>query len=279
MKLKSLYLVLILFASCDTSGVKTDKNKEVKKIERKGNVLDQEHKVIDKLKMPEGISIEWYEKGSEDKLVEGDLIQIDYKVKLKDGSIVDGNHLITPKKESIPFMVGFGMQPAGWDIALKEMRVGDFARILIPSKLARGTKGIEGHIPSNADNYLIIRIIKKEKPTRVVDGTKVWIIEENEKNKLKFGENTQITFHAMANSPSHPMYVNTFRTNQPFTFKLTDYGLVPGLKKALINAKKADRMFILVPASEAYGTAGYLDLVGPNENVFYNILVMDVAKI
>jgi hypothetical protein len=38
-------------------------------------------------------------------------------------------------------------------------------------------------------------------------------------------------------------------------------------------------MFILVPYSEAYGTAGYLDFVKPGEDVFYNVLVMDVSKI
>jgi FKBP-type peptidyl-prolyl cis-trans isomerase len=35
-------------------------------------------------------------------------------------------------------------------------------------------------------------------------------------------------------------------------------------------------MYIVVPASEAYGTKGYLNLVKPNEDLFYNVLVMDV---
>jgi FKBP-type peptidyl-prolyl cis-trans isomerase len=83
----------------------------------------------------------------------------------------------------------------------------------------------------------------------------------------------------MASTPSNALYVNTYSTNQPLNYKLSDYGLVPGLRKALINAKKADRLYIVVPSSEAYGTKGYLNLVKPNENVFYNILVMDVVKI
>lgn len=274
-----LYVIFaLLIASCETSGVKTDK-KEIKKSKvEKVNKLDQDHKVIDKVKLADGLSINWYEKGTGEKLSDGDLVLIDYKVKLKDGTVVDGNHLIKREKESLPFLIGFGLQTPGWDIALKELRVGDFARVLIPSKLARGDKGIEGLIPPNADNLLFIRILEKVKPTRIVEGTKVWLLEENKKNKLKFNEKTQITFHGIASSPSNPMYVNTFRENKPFTYKLSDYGLVPGLRKALINAKKADRMYIVVPASEAYGSAGYLDFVKPNENLFYNILVMDVAK-
>lgn len=274
-----IYILLsLVFVSCETSGVKSE-TKEIKKTKvSKVNVLDEEHKVVDQVKLADGLSIQWYEKGSGEKLFDGDLVQIDYKVKLKDGTVVDGNHLLPVKKESLPFLIGFGLQTPGWDIAMKEMRVGDFARILIPSKLARGDKGIEGLIPPNADNLVYIRILKKEKPTREIDGTKVWLLEENNKNKLKFNEKTQITFHGIASSPSNPMYVNTFRENQPFTYKLSDYGLVPGLRKALINAKKSDRLYIVVPASEAYGSAGYLNLVKPNESLFYNVLVMDVTK-
>lgn len=278
MKLINFLIAFLVLASCTNSGVEPA-SKEIKKTKvEKESKLDQEHKVLDKVKLTDGLSIEWYEKGTGEKLSDGDLVQIDYKVKLKDGTVVDGNHMLEKKKEFLPFLIGFGMQTKGWDIALKELRVGDFARVLIPSKLARGDKGIEGLIPPNADNLLFIRILKKEQPTRIVDGTKVWLLEENKKNKLKFNEKTQITFHGIASSPSKSMYVNTFRENKPFTYKLSDYGLVPGLRKALINAKKADRMYIVVPASEAYGSAGYLDFVKPNESVFYSILVMDVAK-
>lgn len=276
--MKYIFIVaLVLIAtSCTTSGVKKDKalndSQELKK-----NILDRDHKVLAKKKLADGLSIEWYAQGSGESLKDGDLVMIDYKVKLKDGSIVDGNHLL--KKESLPFLIGFGLQTKGWDIALKELKVGDFARVLIPSDLARGEKGVEGLIPSNADNLLYVRILEKVKPNRVVDGTKVWLLEENKDNKLKFNEKTQIVFHGMASSPSSPVYVNTFRSNKPFSFNLTDNGLVPGLRKALINAKKSDRLYIVVPASEAYGTAGYLDMVKPNESVFYNILVMDVTRI
>jgi len=70
--------------------------------------------------------------------------------------------------------------------------------------------------------------------------------------------------------------VNIYRNNQPFSVIFGEPGLVPGLKKALINAKKSDRMFILIPSSEAYGSKGYLDLVKPNEDLLYNVLVMNV---
>jgi hypothetical protein len=33
-----------------------------------------------------------------------------------------------------------------------------------------------------------------------------------------------------------------------------------------------------VPAADAYGDKGYIDIVKPNEDLFYNIFVMDVLK-
>jgi FKBP-type peptidyl-prolyl cis-trans isomerase len=271
-----LFLTVSLMATaCTSEGIKT--KPVAKKVEPKVDYsLDREHQVVDTKLFDNGIMIEWYERGDGEKVKAGDLLNIDYKVRLKDGDIVDGNHLI--KKETFPFLVGFEMQTKGWDLAIREMNVGDFARIRIPAELARGEKGVPGLIPPNADNFLSLRIVSKQKPNRTIDGVKVWVLEENKKNKDKFSECRSIVFHAMVSSPSNPMYANTFRTNQPFTFILGDYGLVPGLKKALINAKSADRMYVLVPASEAYGDKGYLDIVKPNEDLFYNIFVMDVLK-
>ena len=238
------------------------------------NVLDEEHEVQDNLELDGGLKINWYEHGEGEKLKAGDYVMIDYKVIINEDELVDGNKL--NGKSKVPFIIGFGMQTKGWDLALQELRVGDFAEIFIPSDLARGEKGIPGLIPPNADNILKIRILEKQEPTREIDGNKVWVFEENPNNDMKFGEGKEIEFHCFASTPTTPLYVNTYRNNQPFSLKLEDYGLVPGLKKALINAKKSDRMFILIPSSEAYGSKGYLDLVKPNEDLLYNVLVMNV---
>lgn len=271
----------ILYA-CDTTGVKTDEDKQEPKSDLlKGDpkqddpAISNTSEVEDEVKLKNGIVIKWFEHGEGEQVKDFDMLKIDYKVKLNNGEIIDGNHLL--KKPSMLFMVGFGMQTPGWDIALKELRIGDQVEIFIPAKLARGEQEVPGLFPANSDNNLTIRILEKAKPSREVEGNRVWIFEENTKNKLKFDEGREIEFHAMAFSPSNPLYLNTFRENQPFKMKLEDYGLVPGLKKSLINAKKADRMYVFVPASEAYGSKGYLDLVKPNEPILYNIMVMDVT--
>jgi len=229
-----------------------------------------------------GIVISWLKHGKGELVKKGDVIDIDYKVTLQDGRVIDGNHLM--KRDFLPFVVGFQMQTIGWDLALSHLKVGDFARIKIPSELARGSKGIkkEGEngwfVPPNSVNYLTIRILKSEKPTRVVDGTKVWVIEENNENKITFNKHNVIEFHSIIISESNPNYFNSYRSNTTYKLLFSDRGIVPGLKKALINAKKSDRMFVIIPSKEAFGEKGSLGVVKPNEDLFYNILVMDVLE-
>ena len=270
---------MIALTSCDPTVVEPDKGDEIEYdpvAEVKIPEIDQEKKVDDTLKMDNGIVLRWFEHGSGGKLSRGSVYYIDYKVMLDNGEVVDGNHLLL--KDSIPFPMGFQMQGEGWDLALSEMRVGDFVEVYLPSKYARGEKEIKGVIPANSNNTLKIRILSKMKPTRSIDGNKVWVFEENKENKLLFDENEIITFHTMTSSPSNGNYVNTYSTNRPFELKLEDYGTVPGLKKALINAKSSDRMFIYVPSAEAYGSKGYQDVVKPNEDLLFNVFVMDVVK-
>lgn len=271
----------LMLANCDTAVVEADTVETVNDEpadakEPEVNILDQEQVVDDSKEFENGLKIQWFEHGKGDKLAYSEMVAIDYKVLLEDGTIIDGNELL--KKESIPFMIGFGMQTEGWDIALQELRVGDFAEIFIPSKLARGEKGIPGLIPPNSNNILKIRVLEKMKPTRSVDGCNVWVFEENKSNTVVFDENSEIEFYCTTSTPSKRDYINSFRDSKPFTLKLEDYGTIPGLKKALINAKRADRMIAFIPASEAYGTKGYLDLVKPNEDLMYNILVSNVIK-
>lgn len=272
-----LFINLIIFSSCKTEGVKkggeiTQKTTETP---QRLDSLEMNLPVQDHLTLANGLEIVWLEKSEGEAIKNGDVLMINYKVRLKDSTIIDGNHLVY-NKSALPYIVGFGLQPKGWDIALSHLKIGDFARIKIPAELARGKKGIKNLIPENADNYLTIRVLSKRKPNREIDGTKVWILEENKNNKTLFGEDNTVVFHTTISSPSSPLYFNSYADSNPFELKLEDHGTVPGLKKALINAKKGDRMFVLVPSSEAYGTKGYLDIVKPNEDLFFNLLVMDV---
>jgi FKBP-type peptidyl-prolyl cis-trans isomerase len=223
-----------------------------------------------------GVKISWLKRGNGESLKKGDVVAIDYKVTLDNGDVVDGNHLLNRK--AIPFMIGFKMQTEGWDFAFSKLKVGDYVRIFLPSRLARGEKGIKGLIPPNADNYITLHVLKKELPEREIDGVKVWLFDSNPSNTVRYTKSNGIEFHYMISSESNPIYYNSFRENKTFTLHNDDIGVIPGLKKALLSSKKADRMFIYVPSKEGFGSKGNNDLVKSNEDLFYNVLVMEIVK-
>lgn len=228
---------------------------------------------VDSLETKDGLKITWLKKGEGETLKVGDVALIEYEVRLENGEVVESSQKIN---RPFPFLIGYQMQTKGWDIALEKMRVGDVAKVFLPSKLARGEKGIKGIIPPNANNYLSITVKEKLKPTRSPNGNKVWIIEESPKHKTAFSDSNTIEFHTMTGTATNPRYFNSFRSNKPFVLRTEDAGVVPGLKEALIGAKKADRMYILVPPENAYGKKGFQNLVSPNESIFYNVYVMNV---
>lgn len=276
-------LLAVALGSCDTSGVKSKKDPltdfeggKKPKVDSTVIDLDQNYKVVDDMTLSNGIKIKWFKHGDGEIVKNGDMIDIDYKVYLEDGQMIDANSL--RNLPSVPYMVGFQMQN-GWDFALREMRIGDHAEIFLPAKMARGDKAIDGLIPKNSSNIIKVHIKELHKADRTLEGgTRVWLMNENKNVTNKFGPNKRMYFHCYISSPTNPRYFNTEFENNPFNYGYDDPGLVPGFRKALNNAKKADLMLIHVPAAEAYGNQGYLDLVKPNEDLFYRVFVMEVKN-
>lgn len=271
--------IICLLVACNVEGVKKEHNlknefsSRLKKTNNKNKSL-LPTKITDELKLKDGLTISWFTHGKGQKIQEEDAININYQVFLEDGTLVDGNELLN--RESLPFLVGYGMQTKGWDVALKHLKVGDFVEIFLPSKLARGEYGVKGLIPPNANNIIRLKIVNKIKPTKMIDGVKIWLLEENQNEKLKATEANTIDFHYMVGTKSNPKYDMSYRRAVPFRMKFTDHGIVSGLKKALIGVKRSDKVWVVVPANEAYGSKGLLDLVKPNEKLFYDIFVVEV---
>ncbi len=284
MKFTFISILFFLFISaCGTQGVEKDEEGIKTSMDIKSGLKQTSSenksllpsKIKDEKKFKNGLTIKWFKHGKGELIRKEEVVNINYQVFLEDGTLVDGNELLM--KSELPFLVGYGMQTKGWDIAMEHLRIGDFVEIFLPSKLARGRKGVKGLIPPNANNIIRLKAIEKVNPTNIIDGTKVWLLEENKLEENKATEKSVVDFHYMVGSESNPKYDFSYKRNIPFRMRFSDNGVISGLKKALINAKRSDKIWVLVPASEAYGANGLLDLVKPNEKVFYDIFVMEVS--
>jgi FKBP-type peptidyl-prolyl cis-trans isomerase len=280
-------IICLLFISCKPDGVKKSKEDRLKvdkvllspkeKAELKkelANLSLKPTKKVSEVNLSNGIKVKYFIRGEGNTLKDGEVAQINYEVLLDDNTFVDGNKLL--KKDWLPFLVGYGMQTPGWDIAFRTLKVGDFVEIYLPSEMARGKSYVKGLIPPNSNNRVRIKIVGKIKPTKEIDGTKTWLLEENKGEKNLASEESEIKFHYMVGTASNPRYDISYKRKDPFVFRFSDFGIVKGLKKSLINAKRSDKMWVLIPPSEAYGEKGLMDLVKSNEHLFYDIFIMDV---
>jgi FKBP-type peptidyl-prolyl cis-trans isomerase len=276
------FFLSITFFSCTIE--KKEKKREIKEEKQEASVLIKEKKFESKSLLPKsiknskeltnGLKIKWFTRGKGDIIKKEDVVKIDYQVLLEDGTFIDGNKLLN--RDFLPFLVGYGLQTKGWDIAFTYLHVGDFVEVFIPSKLARGEKGIKRLVPPNANNILRVRVLDKIDPKSQMDGVKVWLLEENKNEKKLFDSKNSIEFHYFVGTPSNPKYDFSYSRAEPFKMKMDDRGVLKGLKIGLKNAKRSDKIWIVVPPELGYGEEGYLDLVKPNEKIFYDIFVMDV---
>jgi peptidylprolyl isomerase len=230
--------------------------------------------VVRELTLDNGIRISWLKEGKGDQLKAGEMLSIDFRNQLEDGTIYDGNHLI--QKKSIPFFLGWGQQTPGWDIALEYLRVGDEVDIFIPAALARGEKGIDGIVPPNSNNILSIRILNTLPPDYNDDGIRIWRVEETKKEKKQITHESRVAMHYWVSTRSTPRFDNSYKRGYPFELKMGDGNIVPGLYKALLRGRTGDKLMVHIPAIEAYGSQGLTGLVKPNEDIFYDLIILDV---
>lgn len=256
----------LIFGEGNNDSIETDSTQNTKK---SLDTITVSEKTFDN-----GIRIKWFERGNGPEVKENDLIAIDYRNQLEDGTVYDGNHLV--KKPDIPFFVGWNQQTSGWDLAMTELRVGDEVEIFIPAKLARGEKGIPGVVPPNANNILLLKVVEKLEPDFTEDNIRIWIVDKTKEDRTEIGYESEVVMHYWVSSETKPRYDNSYKRKLPFELKMGDGNIVPGLYKALLKGRKGDKMMIHIPSIEAYGPSGLPGLVPKNEDIFYDLIVLDV---
>lgn len=297
--INKLFLILLISStllSCKVKGIKQDKQKlpltstESQKsdiIEELKGVKDSAYRnekllvkapEVNQEKFDNGIVIKWFKKGDGAALEDGHVYKLDYEVLLEDGSVVDGSKIIN--RNWVHFLLGFELQTKGWDFALRKMKIGDFAEVIIPSELARGKAGIKGLIPPDAVNILRVKVLGEVAPSREIDGTKVWTLAHSKKEEaLKVNEDSEIIYDYVISTPSNPRYANSHYNGTPYNFHFSDQGIVIGLKKALFGVTRYDRLWVVVPPDQAYGKKGLLNVVKPNESVLYDLFIREIKNV
>jgi FKBP-type peptidyl-prolyl cis-trans isomerase len=96
---------------------------------------------------PSGLRYKILQNGDGKQATKGAMVSVHYKGQLLDGTVFDSSY---KRKQPIDFAIGVGQVIAGWDEGIQLLKVGDKARLVIPSNLGYGAGGAGGVIPPNA---------------------------------------------------------------------------------------------------------------------------------
>lgn len=96
---------------------------------------------------PSGLRYKIITQGTGAKPGKGDRVSVHYEGALLDGTVFDSSF---QRGEPIEFLLGVGQVIPGWDEGISLLKVGDRAKLLIPSDLAYGSRGAGGVIPPDA---------------------------------------------------------------------------------------------------------------------------------
>jgi len=94
-----------------------------------------------------GLRYKILQNGDGKKAAKGATVSVHYKGQLLDGTVFDSSY---KRKQPIEFPLGVGQVIPGWDEGIQLLKVGDKARLVIPSNLGYGPRGAGGVIPPNA---------------------------------------------------------------------------------------------------------------------------------
>lgn len=137
-KILGLYASEEDFNTAKTKDLDEYKLNEVKNLE--AYIKEKGEKGITKL--PEGVFVKIEKEGTGIKIDSGMLVKMKYSGKLLDGTVFDSNLDSTfGHTEPFEFIVGSRQVIEGWDIGVKQLKVGSKAKIFIPSLLGYGMQG------------------------------------------------------------------------------------------------------------------------------------------
>lgn len=98
-------------------------------------------------KTASGLRYQIIQEGDGTKAEKGKMVSVHYKGQLADGTVFDSSY---KRNQPIDFPLGVGQVIPGWDEGIALLKVGEKARLVIPSDLGYGSRGAGGVIPPNA---------------------------------------------------------------------------------------------------------------------------------
>lgn len=244
---------------------------------------------------PPKVAIQVLEEGAGEPPTEGDLVTIDYKLTLADGTEIGSTYA-----RNRPFTVTLDTKHTiqGMLDALLQMKPGSKAKVTIPSALAYGTRGKPSRtkgkpavIPPNTDIIyeVVIRDIVRRpkfaevdltKATKTATGLNYWVLDEGEGEVAKVDQRATLAY-AIWNQKKELVYTSHDRkhwvdgkVDKLQLFQEAGRQAIPAepiLREAALMMKPGARYFFEAPSDLTWGSRTPSALIAPGSKTFWEI--------
>jgi peptidylprolyl isomerase len=214
----------------------------------------------------------------------GDIVSIHIRGMLEDGTEFDSTY---SRDEPIQFALGQGMVLPGWDEGIALMKVGEKARLVIPSELAFGEQGYRDLIPPDETLTFEVELLEilpgaPLAPTEVDEGDYVTTGTGLKYYDLEVGDGATpqtgqiVAVHYTGWLEDGTKFDSSLDRGQPFTFPLGMRQVIAGWDEGVATMKVGGRRQLVIPPELGYGQQGSSGVIPPNATLIFEVELLAV---
>jgi peptidylprolyl isomerase len=225
------------------------------------------------------------EKGSGPKPQPGEVVAVNYRGTLEDGTEFDNSY---DRGQPFSFAVGQGQVIAGWDEGIALMNEGGKAKLIIPPDLGYGEQGAGSSIPPNATlifevELVSIRAGSPAAPNEVAEadyvttdsGLKYYDFQVGEGPNPQEGEVVSLDFTAWLTDGTK--IGSSLDSGEPIVFALGMGQVIPGWDEGVASMKVGGKRQLVIPPALAFGDQGAGGVIPPNATLIMEVELLSIS--
>ena len=233
-----------------------------------------------------GLQYTILEQGDGEQALPGQVVAVHYTGWLEDGSSFDSS---IDRGQPFSFALGRGMVIPGWDEGIAYLRVGDKARLVIPSELAYAEAGRPG-IPPDSTLIFDVELVSisegaPESPTEIDQadyivtdsGLQYYDLVEGDGPALEEGQVALMHFTVWLDNGT--FVDSSLNRGQTVPMLVGGGQNIPGWEEGLLSMNVGGKRQMIIPPDLAFGEAGAGNgLIPPDATLVLELEVTEVQN-